>query len=522
MANRIPLILDTSTDNKLRELPLGDNLDLSGSSIVNVQNITVAGSLTAPDLIVSYNNLTNKPNVPVTLLDLNIAEGTNGQILSTDGDGNYTFIDPVTFELAVAKISELENDVGYITASGLDSIAINATGSLTGNIYSYDSTLLVDAENGNIDYNILINKPYIPTAIGDLEDDINLVTQSQFNSLGSQVSDLNSRVATVQGQLFTVSILQTTVSNLQTTVSNATGSISSNTTRIQNLESTVPQKADSSSLSTLAFTGNYTDMASKPGLEDLIDVNIAGTPIDGQALVWDNGTGNWIPGGIPAGVGGATSLSALTDVDVSGAIDGSVLKYNTTSNVWEIGTDNLGTGGGSFDQSLNTTDSVEFVSVTAEEFVSSGTGTPAITSATNLELDAGNAINFKIAGGIEAFIDSTGFNVSAGTGDVEANINAPRVITTSLFARSIGPDTLVENDSTMQIGNSATTSITLDANSVLFESGTEVDFEGADVLNIPYTPTTATDWDGTAPSTIGEAIDRLAALVKTLNSGTGA
>ena len=521
MANRIPLILDTSTDNKLRELPLGDNLDLSGSSIVNVQNITVAGSLTAPDLVVSYNNLTNKPNIPVTLLDLNITEGSDGQVLSTDGDGNYTFVDPVTFELSVAKLSELENDVGYITADGLDSIAINATGNLTGNIYSYDSTLLVDAENGNIDYNILINKPYIPTAIGDLEDDISLVTRTEFNSLGGQVSSLSSRVSTVEGQLFTVSTLQSTVSGLQVTVGNATSSISSNTTRIQNLENTVPQKADSSSLSTLAFTGNYADMSTKPILKELVDVDIPVVPINGQALVWDNNNGKWIAGTVVGG-GGATSLSALTDVDVSGAIDGSVLKYNTTSNVWEIGTDNLGAGGGSFDQSLNTTDSVEFVSVTAEEFVSSGTGTPAITSATNLDLDAGNAINFRIAGGIEAFIDSTGFNVSAGTGDVEANINAPRVITTNLFAKFIGPDTIVENDTTMQIGNSATTSITLDADSVLFESGTEVDFVGADVLNIPYTPTTATDWDGTAPSTIGEAIDRLAALVKTLNSGTGA
>jgi hypothetical protein len=37
-----------------------------------------------------------------------------------------------------------------------------------------------------------------------------------------------------------------------------------------------------------------------------------------------------------------------------------------------------------------------------------------------------------------------------------------------------------------------------------------------------YTPATPSDWDGTAPTTIGEAIDRLAALVKSLNSGTGA
>jgi hypothetical protein len=37
-----------------------------------------------------------------------------------------------------------------------------------------------------------------------------------------------------------------------------------------------------------------------------------------------------------------------------------------------------------------------------------------------------------------------------------------------------------------------------------------------------YTPTTSGDWDGTAPTTLSEAIDRLAALVKLLNSGTGA
>ena len=39
---------------------------------------------------------------------------------------------------------------------------------------------------------------------------------------------------------------------------------------------------------------------------------------------------------------------------------------------------------------------------------------------------------------------------------------------------------------------------------------------------LAYTATTPTDWNGTAPTTVGEAIDRLAALVKTLNGGTGA
>ena len=42
------------------------------------------------------------------------------------------------------------------------------------------------------------------------------------------------------------------------------------------------------------------------------------------------------------------------------------------------------------------------------------------------------------------------------------------------------------------------------------------------ISSTSYTPTTATDWNGTAPTTIQEAIDRLAAVVKILNSSTGA
>ena len=37
-----------------------------------------------------------------------------------------------------------------------------------------------------------------------------------------------------------------------------------------------------------------------------------------------------------------------------------------------------------------------------------------------------------------------------------------------------------------------------------------------------YTPSASADWNGTPPSTIEEAVNRLAAVVKTLNGGTGA
>jgi hypothetical protein len=39
----------------------------------------------------SYADLTNKPTIPTALTDLSISDGTNGQVLTTDGAGGFTF-----------------------------------------------------------------------------------------------------------------------------------------------------------------------------------------------------------------------------------------------------------------------------------------------------------------------------------------------------------------------------------------------------------------------------------------------
>ena len=69
MANRIPLIVDIIDDNKIKELPVGDNLDLGGAGVTN------AGVINATDIRINnvsfnnpfsgdYNDLTNKPVIP--------------------------------------------------------------------------------------------------------------------------------------------------------------------------------------------------------------------------------------------------------------------------------------------------------------------------------------------------------------------------------------------------------------------------------------------------------------------------
>ena len=79
MANRIPLIVDRDDSNKLKELPIGDNLDLTGSGItgagtISATGLTLAGVNYNP-FSGSWNDLADKPTVAATTTDL--PEGTN-------------------------------------------------------------------------------------------------------------------------------------------------------------------------------------------------------------------------------------------------------------------------------------------------------------------------------------------------------------------------------------------------------------------------------------------------------------
>ena len=66
-------------------------------------------------------------------------------------------------------------------------------------------------------------------------------------------------------------------------------------------------------------------------LDDLTDVNAAGAT-DGQALVYDDGTGTWIPSTISAGA--VASLDDIGDVDVATAADGQLLAWDATGGNW--------------------------------------------------------------------------------------------------------------------------------------------------------------------------------------------
>ena len=58
----------------------GSYTDLSNRP--NISNVGATGN---------YTDLNGKPTIPATIRDLGISEGTNGQVLTTNGNGNYSF-----------------------------------------------------------------------------------------------------------------------------------------------------------------------------------------------------------------------------------------------------------------------------------------------------------------------------------------------------------------------------------------------------------------------------------------------
>jgi len=207
MANRFPLIVDTSDSNKIKELPSGDNLQLSGNNIIGVTSITGSGTLTIETVSAtnitkngtplaaiatsgSYNDLSDVPtNISTFTNDSNyLTNGSNISLLANDAEYLTTvaFDDLTSTPTTLAgygitdaivvpgtNVSVLHNDAGYITLSQVQSgditIDVNNTGDLIGSVFGQDSTILVDGVLSAINTDGTIRSHTTPF-IGDTYD----------------------------------------------------------------------------------------------------------------------------------------------------------------------------------------------------------------------------------------------------------------------------------------------------------------------------------------------------------------
>ena len=240
MANRFPLIVDTSDSNKIKELPSGDNLQLSGNSIVGVESITASGTIAAATINATNITQSGTPlaNVATTgnYLDLsnrptNISSFTNDSNYISSGANVSTFVNDAGYLTTVAfadltgkpttiagygitdaatssqgtladsaiqpgdNISTLNNDSGYVTLAQVQSgditIDVNNSGDLYGSVFGQDSTVLVDSITSSINLDGTIRGHVTPF-------------QSEFWDLGSFSNRF--RDAYINGQVKTTNI----------------------------------------------------------------------------------------------------------------------------------------------------------------------------------------------------------------------------------------------------------------------------------------------------------------------------
>ena len=85
----------------------------------------------------------------------------------------------------------------------------------------------------------------------------------------------------------------------------------------------------------------------------------------------------------------------------------------------------------------------------------------------------------------------------------------------------IGTSLAISGGNSVTLDNIFFDGLTADITGSVFADNSSMIVNGVDGTLV-YTPTTPTDWAGVAPLTVGEAIDRLATVVKALNAGTGA
>ena len=106
----------------------GQVLKWDGSQWAPGDDATTGGGGTDADTLdgqdgsyyLNYTNLSNKPTIPSTILNLGIADGSANQVLKTDGNGSFSFVDPQSGPQGPQGIQGIQGPQGPAGADGSD------------------------------------------------------------------------------------------------------------------------------------------------------------------------------------------------------------------------------------------------------------------------------------------------------------------------------------------------------------------------------------------------------------------
>lgn len=178
-----------------------------------------------------------------------------------------------------------------------------------------------------------------------------------------------------------------------------------------------------SSLATVATSGSYNDLSARPTLPSVLSAGSNTLSITNEydfgasRLLYNNAWDNVVDlpnastyHGLFAHVhstGGAyyshagnwielSTAQAITDLGITDGLPNQVL---TTDGAGNFSFQDASGGGQAYDQTLNTTDQVEFARVTADDYVLGSTGPYVISAASYVQIDAQDGVRITGGGG---------------------------------------------------------------------------------------------------------------------------
>ena len=206
MANRFPLVLDTTDNNKIKEIQSGDNLNLADNSIVGVQNITAIGTIDAADIRVAGNRLVAQTFADLTDTPASFigapnyfvkvkADGTGLEYRPLSDLGNIE-IDTITVDTSIVPSTHLAGSIGTLAAR-FDQVAAT---SLYGNLRAYSGEIVFDAGTGKISYAALQGAPRF---LSEFTDDIGYLREEDLDAQLAGLFDEGQQFVTdIQGSVF--------------------------------------------------------------------------------------------------------------------------------------------------------------------------------------------------------------------------------------------------------------------------------------------------------------------------------